>query len=308
MRRLLVLACRAFPREHRARQSDEVVDTALLAAQGSAWCGVREAHSLVVAGLRQRLRAESGRSLRDGFGVLAGTLAVVNLAVALAGVALAVHHPPLFLGIGLPASWVPYAVDWWWIAFTVAAAGVVLGLILGSRRLAVGAGIANLGIVGYDALFLVNGTDWYSGHLVVFSLGQASANAFPVGRYWLAAAIVLVLATAAAPLRRLPLGRLSLAFVAALLLVVLSREISGSFLFLLWPLMATVLLAMAFGGVAPRLAVLAVGGVLVALPSVVWYSMQPSVHPHPVVRGAVAAGLAVALLLPLAQLTRRRLT
>jgi hypothetical protein len=54
--------------------------------------------------------------------------------------------------------------------------------------------------------------------------------------------------------------------------------------------------------------VLAVGGVLVALPSVVWYSIQPSVHPHPVVRGAVAAGLAVSLLLPLAQLTRRRLT
>jgi len=310
MRRFLVLACRAFPREHRARQTDEVVDTALLAAEGSAWCGVREAHSLVVAGLRQRLRAESGRSLRDGLGLLAGTLAVVNLAVALAGVALVsgVHAPVVYFGFGLTPGSVLHVVDWWWIAFTVAAAGIVLGLVRGNRLLAVGAGIANLGIVGYDALSLVNGTDWYSGHLVVFSLGQASANVFPVGRYWLAAAIVLVLGTAAAPLRRLPLGRLPFAFVVALLLVVLSREISGSFLFLLWPLVAIVLLAMVFGGVAPRLAVLAVGGVLVALPSVVWYSMQPSVHPHPVVRGAVAAGLAVALLLPLAQLTRRRLT
>jgi hypothetical protein len=308
MRRFLVLACRAFPREHRARQSDEVVDTALLAAQGSAWSGVREALSLVVAGLRQRLRAEPGRSLRDGFGLLAGVLAVVNLAVALAGVALCVHPPVVFFGLGFGLFFHPFVVDWWWIAFTVAAAGVVLGLIIGNRRLAVGAGIANLGIVGYDALVLVNGTDWYSGHLVVFSLGQASANVFPVGRYWLAAAIVLVLGTAAAPLRRLPLGRLPFAFVAALLLVVLSREIGGSFLFLLWPLVAIVMLAMVFGGVAPRLAVLAVGGVLVALPSVVWYSIQASVHPHPVVRGAVAAGLAVALLLPLAQLTRRRLT
>jgi hypothetical protein len=307
MRELLRLACRAYPPEHRARRSEEVVDTALLAAQGSAWRGVREALSLVVAGLRQRLRAESGRSLRDGFGLLAWALAVVNLAVALAGVALCVHPPVVFFGFGL-GGFHPFVVDWWWISFTVAAAGVVLGLILGNRRLAVGAGIANLGIAGYDALFLVNGTDWYSGHLVVFSLGQASANVFPVGRYWLAAAIVLVLATAAAPLRRLPLGRLPLAFVAALLLVVLSREISGSFLFLLGPLVAIVVLAMVFGGVAPRLVVLAVGSVLVALPSVVWYSMQPSVHPHPVVRGAVAAGLAVALLLPLAQLTRRRLT
>jgi hypothetical protein len=308
MRRFLVLACRAFPREHRARHSDEVVDTALLAAQGSTLCGLREALSLVVAGLRQRLRAESGRSLRDGFGLLAGTLAVVNLAVALAGVALGVHHPPLFLGFGLPVSWMPYVVDWWWIAFAVAAAGIVLGLVLGNRCLAVGAGIANLGIVGYDALFLVNRTDWYTGHLVVFSLDQPGPNVFPVGRYWLAAAVVLVLSTAAAPLRRLPLTRLPLALVGALVLVVLSREISGSFLFLLWPLTATVVLAMVFGAIAPRLAVLAVGGVLVALPSVVWYSMQPSVHPHPVVRGTVAAGLAVALLLPLAQLTRRRLT
>jgi hypothetical protein len=307
MRGFLRLACRAFPPEHRARRSDEVVDTALLAAQGAAWRAVYEAVSLVVAGLRQRLCVESGRSLRDGFGLLAGTLAVVNLAVALAGVALGVHHPPLFIGFGLPASWMPYVVDWWWIAFTVAAAGIVLGLMLGNRRLALGAAIANLGIVGYDALFLVNGTDWYRGHMVVFSLDQPGPNVFPVGRYWLAAALVLVLSTAAAPLRRLPLTRLPLALVAALVLVVLSREIGGSFLFLLWPLVAIVLLAMVFGGLAPRFAVLAVGGVLVALPSVVWYSMQESVHPHPVVRGTVAAGLAVALLLPLAQLTRRRL-
>lgn len=306
MRGLFHLACRAFPPEHRARRSEEVVDTALLAAQGSAWRGVHEALSLVVAGLRQRLRAESGRSLRDGFGLLAWALAVVNLAVALAGVALCVH-PPVVLFVGL-GGFHPFVVDWWWIAFSVAATGVVVGLVLGNRRLAVGAGIANLGIVGYDALFLVNGTDWYSGHLVVFSLGQIGPNVFPVGRYWLAAAIVLVLATATAPPRRLPLRRLPLALVAALVLVALSREISGSFRFLLWPLTATVVLAMVFGALAPRLVVLAVGGVLVALPSAVWYSMQPSVHPHPVVRGAVAVGLAVAVLLPLAQLTRRRLT
>lgn len=306
MHGLLAFACRAFPRDYRARRSGELLDTALLAADGSPRRAAREAVSLVAAGLRQYLRAEPGRSLRDGFGLLAGALAVVNLAVALAGVALCVHPPVVFfVGLG---GFNPFVVDWWWIAFTFAAVGIVLGLVLGNRRLAVGAGIANLGIVGYDALFLVNGTDWYSGHLVVFSLGQASANVFPVGRYWLAAAIVLVLATAAAPLPRLPLGRLPLAFAAALVLVVLSREISGSFLFLLWPLVAIVVLAMVFGGLAPRLAVLAVGGVLVALPSVVWYSMQQSVHPHPVVRGAVAAGLAVALLLPLAQLTRRRLT
>lgn len=306
MRRLLVFACRTFPREHRARQSAEVVDTALLAADGSMWRGAHEALSLVVAGWRQRLRAESSRSLRDGFGLLAGALAVVNLAIALAGVALAVHHPAAFVFI--PGLMHPFVVDWWWIALTVAAAGIVVGLVLGSRRLAVAAAIVNVGIVGYDALFLVNGIDWYSGHLAHFAFGQITQNVFPVGRYWLPASIVLLLATGAAPLRRLPLGRLPLALLAALLLVVLSREIAGSFFFLLWPLTAILVLAIVFGGLAPRLAVIAVGGVLVGLPSVVGYLTQRSVHHDPVLTGAVAAGLAVGLLLPLAQLTRRRLT
>ena len=202
MRKLLLFACRAFPADHRARRSDEVIDTALLAAQGSAWRAAREAVSLVVAGLGQRLRAESGRSLRDGAALLAGVLALVNLAVALAGIALAVHPPVyFFVGFGL-GGFHPFVLDWWWIAFTAAAAGIVLGLVRGDRRLAVGAGIANLGIVGYDALFVADGMDWYSGHLAAFNVSQTSA--FPVGRYWLAAAIVLGLATTAAPLRGLP--------------------------------------------------------------------------------------------------------
>jgi hypothetical protein len=94
MRAVLAFACRAFPPDHRARRSDEVVDTALLASEGSAWRMAREALSLVVAGARQRLRAESGRSLRDGAALLAGVLALANLAIALAGIALAVR--PLF--------------------------------------------------------------------------------------------------------------------------------------------------------------------------------------------------------------------
>ena len=86
MRGLLAVACRAFPPDHRARHSDEIVDTALLAANGSRWRTAGEALSLVVAGARQRLRAESSRSMRDGAALLAGILALVNLAVALAGI------------------------------------------------------------------------------------------------------------------------------------------------------------------------------------------------------------------------------
>src|SRR5581483_5715727 len=85
MRELFAVACRAFPPGHRARRSDEVVDTALLAAEGSLWGGAREAVSLVAAGMHQRLRAEAARSWRHGASLLAGVLGVVNLAVAVAG-------------------------------------------------------------------------------------------------------------------------------------------------------------------------------------------------------------------------------
>ena len=292
MRRLLLIACRSYPRDHRARWSDEVVDTALLAADGSAWRAVHEALSLVAAGMRERFRAESRRSLRDGAAPLAGVLALVNLAVAAAGVAAGVASGP-------------YGVDWWWIVFTAAAAGVVLGLLLDNRRLAVGAAFANLGIVGYDAIFLAdNSLNDGRGHLDVFTYSRPLLS-FPAERQWLAVAVVLALATAAAPLRRLPLSRSTLALVAVLLLVVLSREAAGGFFFLRWPLLAVVVLAMAFGALAPRLAVVAVGVTLAAVPSVVTYLTMPGYHHAPVTTWVVAAGLVLGVLLPLAQLNRR---
>lgn len=299
MRGLLAFACRAFPPEHRARRSDEIFDTALLAADDSAWRAAREALSLVVAGMRERLRAEPHRSLRDGVALLAGLLALVNLAVALAGIALGVHPPRLNI-LGPLFFRSPFVVDWWWIAFAVAAAGVVLGLILGNRRLAVGAALANLGIVAYDATFLFPDN---RGHLNAF----AWAGGFPVGREWLAPAVVLAVATAAAPLRRLSLSRLPLTLVAAVLLVVLSRETSGGFFFLRWTLAAIIVLAMAFGWVAPRLAVVAIGVSLAVAPSVVEYLTTPYYH-APAVTWIAAPGLALGILLPLAYLTRRRLT
>jgi hypothetical protein len=93
MRGLLAFACRAFPRDYRARRSGELVDTALLAADGSAWRTAGEALSLVTAGLRQRARAERGRSIGDGIRLLAGVLALVNLSVALAGIGLGIDRP-----------------------------------------------------------------------------------------------------------------------------------------------------------------------------------------------------------------------
>jgi hypothetical protein len=304
MHRFLVLACRAFPRDHRARRSDEVVDTALLAANGSKWCAAREAFSLLAAGWRERLRAEPRRSLRDGLVLLAGLLALVNLAVALAGIALCVQRPVVYW-LGQAGSFFrnPYVIDWWWIAFAVAAAGLVLGLVLGDRRLALSAALVNLGVIGYDAIFLTDGSH---GHMRVFAF--LPALGFPGGWTWLPVAAVLALATAAAPLRRLPLSRLPLALAASVLLVVISREAAGSsFFFLRWPLAAIVVLAMACGWRGPRLAVLGIGVSLAAAPSVVGYLSVSYAHHDPVVKWVAAPGLALGVVLPLAYLTRRRL-
>lgn len=311
MRGVLVFSCRAFPRDHRARKSDEVVDTALLAADGSAWRGAREAFSLVMAGYRQRLRAESGRSARDGAELLAGVLAIVNLAVAVAGISLGVHplRPPgIPPGVSYELAHSPYSIDWWWIAFAVAAAGIVLGLVLGNRWLAVGAAFANLGLVGYDAIFLAdNSMNDGRGHLDVFTYVRSTLS-FPGERQWLSVAVVLALATAAAPRRRLPLKSLPLGLMVVALLVVLSRETAGGFLFLRWPLIAIVVVGVALGSVAPRLAVVAVGATLAAVPSTDTYLTMPGYEKGPVTTWVVAAGLALGVLLPLAQLTRRRLT
>ena len=304
MRGLLVFSCRAFPRDHRARQSDEVVDTALLAADDSAWRAVRESFSLVVAGLRQRLRAERNHSLRDAAAPLAWVLAIVNLAVALTGTSLAVH-PPVEYGQRLPA----FGIDWWWLAFAVAAAGIVLGLALGSRLFALGAAVANLGVVAYDAIFLADNSlnDGRHGHLDVFTAFRPTLS-FPAERQWLSVAVVLALAVVAAPLRRVSLSRLMLALAAVLLLVVLSREVAGGFFFLSWPLVVIVVLGVAFGAVAPRLAVLAVGLTLAAVPSVDTWLTMPGYQQGPGTTLVVAVGLALGVLVPLAQLTRRRLT
>jgi hypothetical protein len=303
MREVMLLACRAFPREHRARSSEEIVDTALLAAGGSAWRATHEALWLVVAGVRQRLRAESGRSPREGATLLASVLALVNLAVALAGITARVHldglHPYL------TPSYSPYVVDGWWVAFTVTAAAVVLGLALGDRRLALGSALANLGVVAYDAIFLVGGTPYDGrGHLDVFTYTQTSS--FPAGREWLVASIVLVLATAAARRSRVALARVPVTLAGVLLLVVLSRETWGAFFFLRWPLAALILLGVAFGALAPRLSILSAGATLAAVPSAVGYLTASNLHHNAAVTGIVASGLALGAVVPLAQLVRRR--
>ncbi|HEY7420554.1 MAG TPA: hypothetical protein VH541_00985 [Gaiellaceae bacterium] len=328
---LLPLACRAFPPDHRARSSAEVVDTAALVADGSRVRVAREALSLVVAGLRQRLRAESRRSLRDGATLLAGVLAIVNLAVALAGILRIVDRPHgdgasvLLWHVRYGPLSIPFIIDWWWIAFTLAAAGVLIGLACGYRRLALGAAFANLCLVAYDSIVLAdspvlhlqrldlpNYTSDGRGHLDVFTNHlvnhYAGALAYPAGRQWLAAAIVLALATYAARQRRRPATWLPLALGVLALLVVLSRDNWGAFYFLRWALAVVVVLAAAFGAVAPRLAILAVGLTLAAAPSVVNYLTATQLHHDWVVTGVVAAALALGAVVPLVHLTHRRLT
>lgn len=308
MRGLLTVASRAFPRDHRARRSGELVDTALLVANGSPWRTAREVLSLVVAGVRQRLHATAeDTSVRDGLVLLAGAIALVNLAIALDGLTFAVDPPP-FGYIGPPGFFLPdpYVVDWWWIAFAVAAVATVLGLALGNRRLALGSALANLGLVGYDALFLADGNGY--GHMRAFA-PYGGPDGYPVGPEWLAPAIVLALATAALPSRRRSLLRVPLAFLAAVSLVVLARHDSAGFMFLRWPVGLVVALAVTLGWLAPRLAVLAVGVSAVLAPYVVEYlTGLPWTYRAPAVTWIAAPGLALGIVVPLAYLARRRLT
>jgi hypothetical protein len=299
MRELLVFACRAFPRDHRARQSDEIVDTAVLAADGSAWGSTREALSLVGAGLRQRLREESRRPVREGFALLAGVLALLNLAVALAGAAF--EYTSLGLFAPRPHDYpYPYRPEWWSLVFIVVAVGILVGLVRGDRRLALGAALGNVGLLANDPFFPRLPNAAYLAHRMFvppdFGLRQ-----------WLVAAIVLALATAVAPLRRLPPTRLPLAVGAAVALVVLSDG-KVEFFFLRWPVVAVLVLAIAFGALVPRLAILALGVALAAAPADSIYLAGASLHHRPPVAGFVAVGLALGLLVPFARLVRRRLT
>lgn len=307
-RGLLAFASRAFPRDHRARQSGELVDTALLAADGSRWRAFREALSLVGAGLRQRSRATEGdTSLRDGAALLAGMLSVVNLAIAFFGISLALSPEPFDHSTPCCNFFIPNpnAVDWWWIAFAVAGAGIVLGLALARRRLAIGAALVNVGLVSYDALVLAPHD---KGHMYAIS-PWGWPDAYPIHQDWLAPAIVLALATAAAPSRRRSLLRVPLVLVGAALLAVLAREQWGhGFLFLLLPAGGLLALSVALGWLAPRLAVLALGVSAALVPPVVQVLTRPSWEYHsPVVTWVAAPGLALGILVPLAYLTRRRL-
>jgi hypothetical protein len=135
-------------------------------------------------------------------------------------------------------------------------------------------------------------------------------DAYPLHQDWLAPAIVLVLATAAAPSRRRSLFHVPLALVAAALLVVLARDNWGrGFIFLLWPAGLVLVLAATLGWLAPRLAVVALGVSVALAPPVVGYLTRPSGAYHSqVVTWVAAPGLALGIVLPLAYLARRRLT
>jgi hypothetical protein len=178
--------------------------------------------------------------------------------------------------------------------------------VLGNRRLALGAALANLVIVAYDAM------NDHPFHLARFLVLQGYP-AYPVGRDWLAPALLLAVAVAAAPLRRLSSTRLPVAFVASIVLVALARE-RGAFFYLRWPLAAIILVALAFGWFAPRLAVLAVGLLL----AVVWPLLLPLLlasvgawfwglqHPSLLIACSMAPVVSLGIAL-LAHRTRRRL-
>jgi hypothetical protein len=122
-------------------------------------------------------------------------------------------------------------------------------------------------------------------------------------------AVSLVVARLRQRLRCAPASAVALAapFVAVAVLFVLAWG-RVDYHLLRWTLSALVVLAIAFGALVPRLAVLAVGAVLAAAPNGVNYLAGANrARRHPIV-GFLAAGLALAAFVPFARVVRRRLT
>jgi hypothetical protein len=297
---ILRLTLRLYPLSYREERAEEMLTTALEASAGSRTSVLRESVSLVLGGISTRARLAARKPLRDavrGAALLcAWGLAIVNVAVAIAGLTARVHlHGGPVFGVYLGPSYGPYALDWWWIGFAGASAALMVALALGWRLLADVAAVASALLVGYDAVFLADG-DKYDGrgHFDLFTYTQTSS--FPGGREWAAAGLVLAVATivgldgrvrAAHPLRLL------MAVATAVGLALVAHEAWGAFFYLRWPLVVLLLISSLFGWLEPRLPLATAGFVFAALPSVVSY-LTASNLPHDT-RTTVSVVLALSL-------------
>ena len=146
-------ALRAYPRAVRATYGDEIVSTALEACAGRGGVDPRELGALVRGGLRMHMRGvagpTAGTAMRGGLALLAFPLALLLLAVALAGLSV-IAFPPGPWSVGVAERGVGVLGGWWPL---LALGGLVAlaGLAAGRRSPAVAGALVVVAVLAADA-------------------------------------------------------------------------------------------------------------------------------------------------------------
>lgn len=286
--RVYRVALRAYPARYRAAREEEILST-LLEGQGKRVLPrAHELLALVRAGLGERNRGDLARGgwAWRGLGSLAVPLTSVNAAVALAG---------------LWVAWsLPNGPGRWWPVFAALAVTLAIAAAVRLTRVATALGLANLALVGFDALTMTR-NDWQAApHLRLLEHYPASGVPVPMSSARLGSgpaftepsasvpsnpselvpfAVVLALAclgtmlSRTAGLRagvRLARASVTLAVAAGFAGIALANP-AGRFAFLLVPALAIAGIGLVASLFYARAAVVTVAILLASAPSVFWY-------------------------------------
>lgn len=282
-------ALRAYPARYRAFREAEILSTLAEAQHEQVLPKAGELLALARAGLGERNRvdlASGGRWGWRGLGSLAVPLACANAAVALAGL------------------WVAWSMSGgpgrWWPVFAAVAVALAIAAAVRVLRVATVLGLANLTLVGFDAVTMaLDGwravphlrlLEHYPAAGVHVSMSTArlgSGPAFPEPSASVPSnptelvpfAVVLALACLGTMLSRRPALRararvaragLTLATAAGLAGIALANP-DGRFAFLLVPALAFAAAGLVAAVVYARAAVVTVAILVASAPSVFWY-------------------------------------
>ena len=255
-------ALRAYPAAYRAERGEEILGT-LAEARPDARPSPGEVASLLVAGLRERERADSrvpGAWWRGGLAALALPLACVNAAVALTGLGIAVER-----GTGR-----------WWPAFALVACALAVAAAARVRVALPVLALANLAFVLGDAALMAGsgGTVPHVRLLERAPAGDVLPATVPSNPTELVP-LAVVLALAAGCVRPAGGGRLlraTFALAAAGALAGLALALPDHRFAWLLPLASAAALGALVLGALYRRALVAGAAVVVAIaPSVFWY-------------------------------------
>jgi hypothetical protein len=198
-------ALRAYPSAFRAQYGEETIATVLEATGERVVAS--ELAALATGGLRARLREAGGRSrgeaLRGGLALAAVPIALLTLALALAGLAVVAWPPAPFHFAGLEDLGVS-VLGTWWPLLALGALAALAGFAAGRRPLAVMGALAPIVPLACETWRIhprqpPDAPVTY--HLLLVNL-LAPGTVPYYAAIWLLAVAVLLLAALLAPLRR----------------------------------------------------------------------------------------------------------